>query len=112
MRKACDQDKYFEFRCADAQRFFCLRCDRRCGQIGLPIVTFMAKNLRHLAVAALLLCCGLSAVFLSGCADAYYVDTIHTPEARYNTDYGPYYYPYYPWYGYYGGAYYNGDVSR
>jgi hypothetical protein len=92
--------------------FFCLRCDTRCGQIGVPIVTFTAKNLRHLAVAALLLCCGLSAVLLSGCADAYYVDTIHTPEARYNTDYGPYYYPYYPWYGYYGGAYYNGDVSR
>jgi hypothetical protein len=75
-------------------------------------VTFTVKNLRHLAVAALLLCCGLSAFLLSGCANAYYVDTIHAPEAEYNTYYGPYYYPYYPWYGYYGGAYYNGDVSR
>ncbi len=36
----------------------------------------------------------------------YFVDTHHTPEARYNTYYGPDYYPYYPYYSYYGGAYY------
>jgi hypothetical protein len=54
----------------------------------------------------------MSALLLTGCADAYYVDTNHTPEARYNTYYGPYYYPYYPWYSYYGGAYYYGNVSR
>ncbi len=36
----------------------------------------------------------------------YSVDTNHPPEARYNTYYGPDYYPYYPYYSYYGGAYY------
>ena len=51
------------------------------------------------------------ALLISGCADAYYADmnTIRTPEARYNTYYAPYYYPYYPWYSYYGGAYYYGE---
>jgi len=43
---------------------------------------------------------------LSGCADVYYVDSNRTPEAPYNTYYGPDYYPYYPWDSYYGGAYY------
>jgi hypothetical protein len=75
--------------------------------VSLPI-----KSRRRLAVAALLLCCGLSALLLGGCADVQYVDTIHRPEAPYDTYYGPYYYPYYPWYAYYGGAYYYGNVSR
>lgn len=56
-----------------------------------------------------LLCTGLFALLLSGCAEPYYVDTRHTLEARYNTYYGPDYYPYYPYYSYYGGAYYYGD---
>jgi hypothetical protein len=56
-----------------------------------------------------LLCTGLVAVLISGCADAYYVDVNRRPEARYNTYYAPYYYPYYPWYSYYGGAYYYGE---
>jgi hypothetical protein len=55
-----------------------------------------------------LLCAGLLALSLSGCADPYYAEISRTPEARYNAYYGPYYYPYYPWYSYYGGAYYYG----
>ncbi|HEU0275980.1 MAG TPA: hypothetical protein VFQ83_15765 [Candidatus Udaeobacter sp.] len=54
----------------------------------------------------LLLCAGLLALSLSGCADTY---SYAAPEARYNTYHAPYYYPYYPWYSYYGGAYYYGD---
>ena len=54
-----------------------------------------------------MLCAGLAALSVSGCAGTYYVETNHTPESRYNTYYGPDYYPYYPWYGYYGGAYYS-----
>ena len=73
------------------------------------MVNSSIKNRRRVAVGALLLCGGLLLLSLSGCADAYYVDTIHAPEARYNTYYGPYYYPYSPWYAYYGGAYYNRD---
>ncbi|HSS17764.1 MAG TPA: hypothetical protein VLQ29_12415 [Candidatus Dormibacteraeota bacterium] len=53
-----------------------------------------------------LLCAGLLALSISGCADTY---AYSRPESRYNTYYGPYYYPYYPWYSYYGGAYYSGD---
>ena len=49
------------------------------------------------------------ALFVSGCANAYYANVNRRPEARYNTYYGPYYYPYYPWYSYYGGAYYYGN---
>jgi len=56
-----------------------------------------------------LLCAGLFALSLSGCADAYYTYTTPGPESRYNTYYAPYYYPYYPWYSYYGGAYYYGE---
>jgi hypothetical protein len=102
-----------QFRCADLQRyFFGLPWDTWCGEIGLPIMSSTINIRRRAAVAALLLCGGLSALLLSGCADAYYVDTTHTPEAPYNTYYGPYYYPYYPWYAYYGGAYYYDNVSR
>jgi hypothetical protein len=56
-----------------------------------------------------LVCAGVFALSLGGCADAYYVQTPSAPESRYNTYYGPDYYPYYPWYSYYGGAYYYGD---
>jgi hypothetical protein len=66
------------------------------------------KRLDFTAVSLWLLCVGLFAVLVSGCADAYYADTKRTPEARYNTYYAPDYYPYYPWYSYYGGAYYYG----
>jgi hypothetical protein len=55
-----------------------------------------------------LLCAGLLALSLGGCADTYYAGT-RDPGSRYNTYYAPYYYPYYPWYSYYGGAYYYGD---
>ncbi len=53
--------------------------------------------------------CVLFALSLGGCAEGYYADTDHTPEYRYNTYYGPDYYPYYPYYSYYGGAYSYGD---
>jgi hypothetical protein len=56
-----------------------------------------------------LLCAGVFALSLGGCAEAYYTETNHMPESRYDTYYAPDYYPYYPWYSYYGGAYYYGD---
>jgi len=56
-----------------------------------------------------LLCAGIFALSLSGCAEEYYANTYYTPEYRYNTYYGPDYYPYYPYYSYYGGAYSYGD---
>jgi hypothetical protein len=54
------------------------------------------------------LCAALFALLFNGCAGTYSTATAH-PEARYNIDYEPDYYPYYPYYGYYGGAYYYGD---
>lgn len=73
------------------------------------LVRSLIKAHRDVAAAILsLLSAGLFALSLSGCAEAYYVDTNRTPEARYDTYYGPDYYPYYPYYGYYGGAYYYG----
>jgi hypothetical protein len=68
-------------------------------------------NKRHDVAAATLslLCAGIFALSLGGCAEAYYAETSYTPESRYNTYYGPDYYPYYPYYSYYGGAYYYGD---
>ena len=68
-------------------------------------------NTRHDVAAAALsvLCAGIFALSLGGCAEAYYAETSYTPEFRYNTYYGPDYYPYYPYYSYYGGAYYYGD---
>ncbi len=54
------------------------------------------------------LCAGLFALSLGGCAEWNYTETNQTPESRYNTYYGPDYYPYYPYYSYYGGAYYSG----
>jgi hypothetical protein len=53
-----------------------------------------------------LVCAGLFALSLGGCAGTY---SYSAPEARYNTYHAPHYYPYYPWYSYYGGAYYYGD---
>jgi len=71
------------------------------------VVRSLSKARRDIAAAIVsLLSAGLFALLLSGCAEAYYVDTNHTPEARYDTYYGPDYYPYYPYYSYYGGAYY------
>jgi hypothetical protein len=78
--------------------------------MSAPMVRAIAKKSRLQAAGIISLLCGALFVFLiSGCADAYYVDTSRTPEARYNTYYAPYYYPYYPWYAYYGGAYYYGE---
>ena len=71
------------------------------------LVTAITKKCRaSVATILSLLAAGAFAILLSGCADLYYVDTNHTPESRYNTYYGPDYYPYYPWHAYYGGAYY------
>ena len=71
------------------------------------VATAMTKKCRaSVATILSLLGAGAFAILLSGCADMYYVDTNHMPEAPYNIYYGPDYYPYYPWYGYYGGAYY------
>ena len=39
--------------------------------------------------ATSLLCAGLIALSLSGCADTYYAETYYTPESRYDTYYGP-----------------------
>jgi hypothetical protein len=50
---------------------------------------------------------GLFVLLLDGCAEGYYTAANPAPESRYNTYYGPDYYPYYPWYSYYGGAYYS-----
>jgi hypothetical protein len=69
-----------------------------------------AKEHRHQAAPIVsLLCLAIFVLLVSGCADAYYVDTSRAPEARYDTYYAPNYYPYYPWYSYYGGAYYYGE---
>ena len=57
-----------------------------------------------------LLCVGLLGFSLGGCAGTYYAEASATPESRFNTYYGPYYYPYYPWYAYYGGAYNYGVI--
>ena len=72
---------------------------------GRFLVKATTNTRRSVAATMLsLLCAGLFALSLSGCA-AYYSDTYYTPEYRYNTYYGPDYYPYYPYYSYYGGAY-------
>jgi hypothetical protein len=63
---------------------------------------------RTTATLLSLLCAGLFALSLGGCAQAYYAD-YYTPDYGYRTYYGPDYYPYYPYYSYYGGAYYYGD---
>jgi hypothetical protein len=66
---------------------------------------------RAVQILLSLLCAGLLGLSLGGCAGTYYnAEASVTPESRYNTYYGPYYYPYYPWYAYYGGAYYYGVI--
>jgi len=73
---------------------------------GRFLVKATTNTRRGVAATMLsLLCAGLFALSLSGCVEAYYADTYYTPEYRYNTYYGPDYYPYYPYYSYYGGAY-------
>jgi len=64
---------------------------------------------RAVQTVLLLLCAGLLGLSFGGCAGTYYAET-PAPESRFNTYYGPYYYPYYPWYAYYGGAYYYGVI--
>ena len=74
------------------------------------LVRAITNTRNDVAAATLsLLCAGIFALSLGGCAEAYYAETSYTPESRYNTYYGPDYYPYYPYYSYYGGAYYYGD---
>ena len=68
----------------------------------------MTKS-RTLRITLSLVCAGVFALSLGGCAETYYAESYPTPESRYNTYYGPDYYPYYPWYSYYVGAYYYGD---
>jgi hypothetical protein len=64
-------------------------------------------SIRSIA-AVMLALLSVLAFSLGGCAE-YYGTATPPPESRYDTYYGPYYYPYYPWYGYYGGAYYSAD---
>jgi hypothetical protein len=64
---------------------------------------------RTVRITLSLVCAGVFALSLGGCAETNYVGNYPTPESRYNIHYGPDYYPYYPWYSYYGGAYYYGD---
>ena len=74
---------------------------------AIKLVMGIRKTRRDRAAAIVsLLCLAFFAVLAGGCADPYYLDASHTPEARYDTYYAPHYYPYYPWYSYYGGAYY------
>jgi hypothetical protein len=74
------------------------------------VVKSVIKKCRKVAAAMLsLVCAGLFVLLLGGCAEGYYTAANPAPESRYNTYYGPDYYPYYPWYSYYGGAYYSGE---
>ena len=68
--------------------------------------TGITNTSRAIPTGLTLLCAGLFALSLGGCADTY---SYSAPEARYNTYHAPYYYPYYPWYSYYGGSYYLPD---
>jgi hypothetical protein len=74
------------------------------------LVTAIREKCRRAPAATQSLLCvvALFALLASGCADAYYanMNANRTPVSRYDTYYGPDYYPYYPWDGYYGGAYY------
>jgi hypothetical protein len=72
----------------------------------------MMNTARAVSTMLSLLCSGLLALSLNGCATTNYDAMYYTPgpESRYDTYYGPYYYPYYPWYAYYGGAYYHGVI--
>lgn len=69
------------------------------------------KNRLHKGLECTLsvLCAGFLALSFGGCAGPNYAGLPPTPESRYNTYYGPYYYPYFPYYSYYGGAYYYGE---
>jgi hypothetical protein len=58
--------------------------------------TGITNTFRAVPTMLSLLCAGLFALSLGGCADTY---SYSAPEARYNTYYAPYYYPYYPCYG-------------
>ena len=64
---------------------------------------------RTVRITLSLACAGVFALSLGGCAETYYAENYSAPDSRYNTYYGPDYYPYYPWYSYYGGAYYYGE---
>jgi len=69
----------------------------------------LMNTCRTVRIMLSLVCAGVFALSLGGCAETYYAESYPTPEARYNTYYGPDYYPYYPYYSYYGGAYYYGE---
>jgi hypothetical protein len=78
--------------------------------------TTMKTHQRATVTVLSLLCAGLCALSIGGCAEGYYAGSYYTPnygytdyytpEYRYRTYYAPDYYPYYPYYSYYGGAYY------
>ena len=72
--------------------------------------TSAITNSRAVQTVLSLLCAGFLGLSFGGCAGTYYAEGSATPESRFNTYYGPYYYPYYPWYAYYGGAYYYGVI--
>ena len=87
---------------------FCLHLHEplRSNERPKALVKATTKKRRRAVAIVSLLYAALSAFLLSGCADMYYVESNRTPEAPYNTYYGPDFYPYYPYYSYYGGAYY------
>jgi hypothetical protein len=93
---------------APMRLIFCLHLlePLRSNERPKALVIAITKKRRDSAAVIVSLYAVLFAFLLSGCADMYYVDSNRTPEAPYNTYYGPDYYPYYPWDSYYGGAYY------
>ena len=89
---------------------FSLRLPQASREMSAPNVAAKRKKNRHCITIFSLIGLATFAVLCVGCADAYYADNWrHSPEAKYNTDHMPLYYPYYPWDGYYGGAYYYGE---
>jgi len=87
-----------------------LSCFARSSLNGRMKTSAVTNRSRAVQILLSLLCAGFLGLSLGGCAGTYYADASATPESRYNTYYGPYYYPYYPWYAYYGGAYNYGVI--
>jgi len=87
-----------------------LSCFARSSLNGRMKTSAVTNRSRAVQILLSLLCAGFLGLSLGGCAGTYYAEASATPESRYNTYYGPYYYPYYPWYAYYGGAYNYGVI--
>src|SRR6266513_4317897 len=87
-----------------------LSCFARSSLNGWMKTSAVTNRSRAVQILLSLLCAGFLGLSLGGCAGTYYAEASATPESRYNTYYGPYYYPYYPWYAYYGGAYNYGVI--